>query len=170
MNHIRTGGKALTPLESQGTHQRQRPNATIIMEPGCLSAHSDFFTLDPGKVWVVTLSDANQSGQANFRVLRHSMTHRSPCLAENIHDEEDMFDFLRAHGFQQMKLGGKWELGPDEPILIIPLPGTYSFITDSVEHLETVTLALEEYPSSMIEYLPSAYMAGMTYRKRGSDQ
>lgn len=160
---INTGGTMITERQVGKDRARQLSNAHPIFEPGCIDAHSQFFTLDPGKAWVVNLIDANLAGNATIKVLRHSMLHRAPCSAENVHDKDDMFDFIRTNGYQVMNLGGKdWELNKDQRLLIICLPGTYSFVCDSVEALETLSLNYEEFKADeLLPYLPKEYLGGI---------
>lgn len=160
---ITTGGRPLTERDVSRDRARQVANANIIFEPGVLDAHSQFFTLDVGKAWIVNLLDANSAATPTIQVLRHAVNHRSPCSAENIHDKEDMFDFIRTNGYQVMNLGGKdWELNKDNRILVIAVPGVYSFVCDSVEALDTLTLSYEEFQAdALLKHFPAAYFGGI---------
>ena len=166
---INTGGRPLTRQEVKATGRKQRPNGRVIFEPGGLSAHSEMFTLDPGKAWIVTLTDAMQCSEVEVVVLRHAINHRSPCAALEVYSKDDMLDFIRTNGYQQMILGGRWMLSAEEPVLIMAVPGTYSFLADSVEALDTLSVVFEEIPLSVLHHLPDAYFAGMTYKNLDYD-
>lgn len=156
-----TGGALRTERHVRSEAARQGHNGTLVFEPGGINAHSKFFTLDPGKVWIVSAFDAKQGGEAEFKVLRHAMNHRAPAFAENIHDTDDMYDFIRTHGYTPMILGGQWEVTLEKPILIMSVPGVYSFLASNMECLETVTVMIEPYDADEImKYMPDSYLAG----------
>lgn len=160
---INTGGTMLTPRDTAVVRHEQEYNASVIFAPGCTSAHSGLRVLDPGKCWMISLTDARSDGTPYIQTLRHTGMHRSATNAENIHDKEDMFDFIRTNGFQVMQLGGDlWEMNKDRNLLIVAVPGIYSFITDDVDDLDYITVTLMEYPADeVLKYLPAPYFAGI---------
>lgn len=163
MRVVNTGGRVVTERDNHKQATKRHSNATLIFSPGAGDAHSSFHTLDPGKAWIVSYLDSNVAQPTSITVLRHSMTHRSPACAENVHDKEDMFDFIRTNGYQEMVLGGEpWVLDKDNPLLIISVPGTYSFLCDSVDYLDTLTVTYEEFTAdALLKYLPTQYFGGI---------